>query len=442
MTGNFFALRGRLQMPVQTPVQHQVRWLPVRSAVSGFTKPVKPLGLGRFRSFNEPEVSHLSMNVTPYRIFACAVVAMASALFLSEACATEQINVQCIVDSQVYQATAEDMSVGPDGTVTLQGIIDCGPGTGGGTPPPTPPLVVIDFDATQMPGSTITIPESDSSASVPVYAIIQGYGAGAPYFQDKCTVSVEGGSSAELTPGQSNTTLNLGVGDHTLRLACNRSFGSEATQNLHVVNFESRSMPISIVQEGGGGTEGCTALANHFTYVGGGPIDYISNYNSSTHSGGWKNPQVLDFHPGLGTPWRSWTSPWSSSGVVSIRSWEFTPPDNTQLDWRKGEHSTGQFAIAISECPGKFLAADRPGSSQNQANCIFNGANLRWATGNRQNIVSCNLEAGKKYYLNLAAIDISHYEQCMATPGASGCIKNNFDCLVDGCVIQIEAVKE
>ncbi|MCK9490280.1 MAG: hypothetical protein M0Q42_12975 [Xanthomonadales bacterium] len=367
------------------------------------------------------------MNVSLYRILACTVVVLAPTAALSQGAPDEKINVQCIVDSQVYQATADDMSVGPDGTVKLQGIADCGPESGGTGPGEAPATLSIDFNTDQTPGGSITIPASQQSAPVPVHAVFQGYGAGAPFFQDSCTASAGAGNLATVSPAQPSASFTLGVGNHTLSLGCSRSFGAAATQNLNVVPVPTMTRQVSIVQEGGGDPPptGCPAIPSYFS--GGTPVAYTAPYNQSNSSGGWANPGDTGFHPGQGTGHRVWRlaktptdSLWSTS--VQLRVWEFTAPANTGIWMNEGDISSGKHTLSISECPGAFLQADLP---NNQTTCQSGGAGLVWATGSKQHPARCNLEAGKKYYINMAAFDMNHYLHCMASPGSSQCFDDS-----------------
>lgn len=383
------------------------------------------------------------MNALFRRILAGTSAILTLSVAVAQTAPDDTINVLCTVDSEVYEATADYMFVDSDGAVVLQGITDCGPESGGGTLLP-PTTLTIDFDASQMPSGSITIPSSQQSATVPVHAIIQGFGVGAPFFRDNCTASAGPGNTATVNPSQPSTSFTLGVGTHTISLGCSRSFGAAETQNLNVVPVATKTMPITIVQEGGGdpGPIGCTAPETHFTGVA--PVPYVNNYIPGSNSGGWGVAGV-NFHPGLGTTWRYWTST-ISEVAVSVRSWEFIAPADARIEYQAGDSGPGaaSFALAISECPGKFLPADRPGDAGNKSRC-GGDRDLKWATGTKHSIETCNLEAGKKYYLNLAAFNIEYYEQCMASPGAC-MVGSEFRPLTNSLMgtssIQLRAVKK
>lgn len=397
------------------------------------------------------------MNAPLLRILVCSAAALSfSMTAVSQTPPEEKINVQCIVDAQVYDATADDMTVGADGTVKLQGITDCGPASGGGSVPEDAPTTLgIDFNTALMPSSSFTIPSSQQTADVPVHALFQGYGVGAPFYQDSCTASAGAGNTAVVSPGQSSAVFSLGAGNHTLTLGCNRSFGSAATQNLNVVQVPSKTMQVSVTQEGGGDPPptGCPAVPSYFT--GGTPVAYTAPYNSSNSSGGWANPGDSTFHPGQGTSHRYWTltktpniDNWATS--VQLRVWEFTAPANTEIFMNEGDTSSGQHGLTISECPGTFLQADLP---DGQANCSSGGYGLIWATGSKQGPGTCNLEAGKKYYVNMAPIDLNHYQICINNPGAAQCydtsqnpavyrpLRNDYFC-APNCSVQMRLVPQ
>lgn len=249
------------------------------------------------------------------------------------------------------------------------------------------------------PGTTIVV--GGTSYSLEVQAGIANFD---PRF-DTCQLLVQppapNPSSApvamEPLDGIATTTVDFTAwswtGVHTLQLFCTREVAGQQ------VLIPPLTRHVNLV----------TAVAPPFCSAASAPTIFspVTQYDfTAPYGGSWADPGAGGFggSPDQPLPWRYWYfQNRFSHGALSgleLKTWVFRPPADARAALLRGPTGTPGIAVALSDCPGKYL--DVP------AACRSGSGNLRWSTRAGDDPATyCLLEAGRDYILSAAAFDLA-----------------------------------
>lgn len=288
--------------------------------------------------------------------------------------------------------------------------IHCGPGGGG----PGPAPVVADALVPQFTQGPSPAQVTELPATVSFAAQVQNFDHGSLFFDDQCTVTARSPANQAIASMQLSIAESTGAGtgslifpdglangSYSVSLACTRTF-QPGDQQVVVNNPVSQTVAVNVAGGGPGGAA-CTDQPIDSVFDPQIGFAYTDPYQSNGQTGGWdgKNPEQP-------TNWLKWKYELIKQGQTSnisrttLRYWSFVAPENKKMLLRRATGNVDVIAISISECPGQF--------NVDQSNCAMN-ASMYWATGNRQDDYSCNLEAGKTYYVNSAIFDMATFQE-------------------------------
>lgn len=257
-------------------------------------------------------------------------------------------------------------------------------------------------------------PITQLPANIPFTAQVSNYDYQSVFFNDLCKVKTSGpapgtatvqeltlqpASGTGLATGSLSFPVGLANGNYQVALACSRHF-QDGQQQAVVSNPALRTVNVNVPGDGGGPTppSGCDNVPIDPIFS---PINqrsFTDAYVGGDAGGGWREDHQTEFDAGKITGWLDWPmqvvrdandNPLS----LRLRVWAFQPTENARVQFQVHTQSANPVALSISECPGQFGAE--------LGNCV-QGGSLDWATGSRVHPASCNLEAGKTYYINHA----------------------------------------
>ena len=367
-------------------------------------------------------ISHFAMKTSSFHKIAsqCLPVALLLVAAGAHAQQDESIVLRCGDQAQHTTETGGYFINAQGEVVFHEEAIHCGPGGGGGPVPTVADPLTPQFTQAPTPTSITQLP-----ATVAFTTQVDNYDHANAFFADVCTITARSPANQAITTLNLTPALGTGLssgnlsfpaglanGNYTVALTCSRSFQSGA-QQVMVNNPAARTVNINVAG-GGGPTPGPSCADNPIPSVFDSAIhfDYAADYNAGQGTGGWGNQP----HEGtLARDWRHQITRNQQTGVISamrLRYWTFKPEDNASAYIKLNNYGHSIVSISISECPGQFTSE--------QTRCA-RANSIVWGTGNKEASNKCNLEAGKTYYLNIAAFDYAEYSQ-------TGQYKSNIDC--------------